>query len=175
MTVITKPSAWTDEITAFAKDRYEAGLSAQGVTDALNRTFGADFTRNAIIGKLVRIGVLGGKNPRRVAAAQKPIQPKPAQQPKPRFGHLPPLPKGEPVPPPPPFIPRVVDTSPLNLSLLDLTDDTCKFECSGQDNPALYVFCGHATFGGTPYCARHAKLAYQPQPVRRRADLRAVA
>lgn len=58
---------------------------------------------------------------------------------------------------------------PLMLSLLDLTEATCKWPI-GHPREAGFGFCGHPK---TPfvevYCVYHKRLAYVPVPKRRRA------
>lgn len=60
----------------------------------------------------------------------------------------------------------------LNLAFMQLTNDTCKFECSSNDEPKNYVFCGHPVIEGKPYCSDHCKVVYVPVPKRTRPDLK---
>jgi len=46
-----------------------------------------------------------------------------------------------------------------NLSLIDLTDQTCKW-AHGTDP---YSFCGHETWRGLAYCEHHARRVYKPE------------
>jgi GcrA cell cycle regulator len=50
----------------------------------------------------------------------------------------------------------------LHLTLLQLTDATCKFP-RGDDR---FTFCGHSIQPDSPYCSFHHRLCYQP-PERR--------
>lgn len=54
------------------------------------------------------------------------------------------------------------------LSLLQLTERTCKWPL-GDPLSEEFHFCGHESGESSPYCAYHAKLAYQPSSERRRA------
>lgn len=65
------------------------------------------------------------------------------------------------------FEPRIVDTSPLHLTILQLTDETCKYECSGTSEPQHFTFCGRPTFSSTPYCAAHARICFLPANFKR--------
>lgn len=54
------------------------------------------------------------------------------------------------------------------LTLLQLTERTCKWPV-GDPLSEDFHFCGHESGESSPYCAYHAKLAYQPSSERRRA------
>lgn len=54
------------------------------------------------------------------------------------------------------------------LTLLQLTERTCKWPL-GDPLSEEFHFCGHESGESSPYCAYHAKLAYQPSSERRRA------
>jgi hypothetical protein len=59
-------------------------------------------------------------------------------------------------------VPRVVEASPRHLTLFELTDELCKYECTGQDDPRLFTFCGNPQVVGS-YCAAHARLCFIPK------------
>lgn len=51
-------------------------------------------------------------------------------------------------------------------TLLELTDDTCRWPIGDPCEPGFY-FCGGKPDSGVPYCGFHARVAYQlPQPRR---------
>lgn len=54
------------------------------------------------------------------------------------------------------------------LTLLQLSERTCKWPI-GDPLHDDFHFCGHESGESTPYCAYHAKLAFQPTSERRRA------
>ena len=54
----------------------------------------------------------------------------------------------------------------LMLPLADLVRSSCKWPI-GDPKDADFGFCGVARYNGRPYCAYHAKLAYQPPSSRR--------
>ena len=53
------------------------------------------------------------------------------------------------------------------LSLVQLTERTCKWPIGDPLSPDFH-FCGDHSGDGTPYCAFHAKLAFQAVTERRR-------
>jgi hypothetical protein len=70
--------------------------------------------------------------------------------------------KGEPSMAPVPFVPRVVEVSPRHLTLFEFTDELCKYECTGRDDPRLFKFCGNPQVVGS-YCAARARLCFIPK------------
>lgn len=61
-----------------------------------------------------------------------------------------------------------VGVTPLHIDFMQLNDSVCKFECSGQDDPRLFTFCGHPSRSDRPYCSAHCRVAYEPMPDRGR-------
>jgi GcrA cell cycle regulator len=51
-------------------------------------------------------------------------------------------------------------------SLLELTEETCRWPIGDPGSPEFF-FCGGAAIVGLPYCAHHSRVAYQPANVRR--------
>lgn len=51
------------------------------------------------------------------------------------------------------------DESPDAVTLLGLTDDTCRWPLGDPATPE-FRFCGTDKHSGYPYCARHARMAY---------------
>lgn len=143
---------WTEELKERAKELWQSGLSARAVAAEL----GNGLTRNAVIGVLARMGAShrdagfqrspnGQRKPQapRIRRPRKPVN----------FGGVwgtYPNKEAE------PFVPRHDDIIPLNLSVLELTDRTCKWPYG--DSP--FAFCGHPVKEGKPYCGGHCALAY---------------
>ena len=53
------------------------------------------------------------------------------------------------------------------LTLVQLTESTCKWPVGDPLKPDFH-FCGNSARDASPYCAYHAKLAFQPASERRR-------
>jgi hypothetical protein len=60
-----------------------------------------------------------------------------------------------------PFVPRIVEVSPLYIPFAELDDTVCKYECTDSDSAADYRFCGHPVFKRR-YCMHHAAVTCQP-------------
>ncbi len=53
------------------------------------------------------------------------------------------------------------------LTLMELNEKTCKWPTGDPQRPG-FSFCGHNSKEATPYCKYHAKLAFQPTSDRRK-------
>lgn len=72
---------------------------------------------------------------------------------------------------PTPIVPYKSSDEPPSdtpVSLLELTDATCKFPI-GDPMDSDFHFCGKLSIETTPYCLRHCRISYQPPQDRRRA------
>jgi GcrA cell cycle regulator len=111
------------------------------------------------------------------AAEEKPAQPQAeaavSQQPQPQLRKI--IPAGQPLPPQPSAneidpeaLARVrkVESKALRLSLMELTERTCKWPV-GDPATDDFWFCGLPVQHGKPYCEAHVALAYQPMSARR--------
>jgi GcrA cell cycle regulator len=168
--------SWTDERVELLKQLWLDGKSASQISSAL----GAGLTRNAVIGKIHRLGLAG-----RPKSASSPAQPRP---PRPRVvGHRP---VGI------PSAPRVrsvgntalalardfdVDAASqvdegvvlpmsLRVTIVDLKEAMCKWPL-GDPTTSEFRYCG-ASSADSPYCTYHARIAYQPSQEKRRDRLR---
>ncbi len=171
--------SWTDDRVELLKKLWMDGLSASQIANELG-----GVTRNAVIGKVHRLGLSGrakapAANPR-PQAAKKPAAPqRPAAAPAPTASRAPQSVgntalKAEPAAAPqqrPQPKPVMLDLSepPLveNCSVLQLTERTCRWPV-GDPTTEQFHFCARSAGTGMPYCAYHARVAYQPVADRRR-------
>src|SRR2546429_6596022 len=161
MTVLT----WSDDRVEHLKKLWEAGLSASQIAAELG-----NVTRNAVIGKVHRLGLSGrAKSPS--SAAPRPRKARPAQhgmrvsRPGSR-GNTPLAPADEvQLEPDPVAYDNVVPMS-QRLSLLELNEATCHWPVGDPSSPEFF-FCGGKALAGLPYFAHHSRVAYQPAADRR--------
>ena len=171
--------SWTDERVELLKKLWADGLSASQIATELG-----GVTRNAVIGKVHRLGLSGraktpAANPR-PQAAKKPATPqRPAAPSAPTSTRGPQVVgntalKADSAPAPAPRPqpkPVMLDLSepPLveNCSVLQLTERTCRWPV-GDPTTDQFHFCARSAGSGMPYCAYHARIAYQPVADRRR-------
>ena len=160
---------WTDERVAVLKKLWTDGLSASQIAKQIG-----GVTRNAVIGKVHRLGLSGRAAPARPRTpALKVNRPRPVvAAPRPVHQHAPmPVRLREPDMP-------VIDIpadGPSNV--LELGAHMCKWPI-GDPSKAGFRFCGRKCGEDGPYCADHARVAYQPAAKRRgdnEADIRRMA
>ena len=156
--------SWTDERVDLLRKLWAEGLSASQIAAELG-----GVTRNAVIGKIHRLG-LSGRNkgtaagaPRRKAATSRAnsggTKAKTAGNTR----------TGAPAtanPRPAAELPDIEKPDMLMLDLLQLTEQTCKFPV-GDPQETGFGFCGVKVRDGDPYCEYHCRLAYQPAAERR--------
>ena len=159
-------TGWTDDRVELLAKLWGEGLSASQIAAAL----GGGVTRNAVIGKVHRLG-LSGRAKSATPAAQRPSKPRPVP-PAAEAGEIAPAP------------PRAVqgwsspstdmrwasEPDPVSgqlVSILDLRDSMCKWPVGDPAKPD-FGFCGGRAVSGLPYCGHHCRMAYQPVTDRRR-------
>jgi GcrA cell cycle regulator len=141
-------SVWTDERIAGLKRLWADGLSASQIAAEL-----AGMTRNAVLGKAHRLGLCG-------RAKQTSIPPRRCGPPRARTSR-PPVAAIRQKPVADAAAPIIAAPVGQRCTILTLTADACRWPCGDPDQPDFF-FCGGQTAGGLPYCADHARVAYQP-------------
>jgi GcrA cell cycle regulator len=142
---------WTTERVELLKSRFAAGLSCRAIADDIG------VSRNAVIGKLSRLGLTRDKSddaprPARTAAAK---AGRPRSVPRLQYQTLLTV-YAEPRP--------AADDAPIPsehcCSLLELSEQRCRWPIS-TPGAADFCFCGNTPLEGLPYCAGHTRLAYR--------------
>jgi GcrA cell cycle regulator len=161
--------SWTDERVELLRKLWNEGLSASQVAAEL----GGGITRNAVIGKIHRLGL--------AERAKAPSAPRPRVARSPRsqagarsHGHvvgnvaLAFAPRAH-IAPAVRLDEDVVIPMSERVTLLELRESMCRWPMGDPTTPE-FRFCGaKAPAGAGPYCAYHAHVAYQPVQERRRA------
>ncbi len=163
--------SWTDERVEVLKKLWSEGLSASQIAGRLGHV-----TRNAVIGKVHRLGLAGRattsriktSRPRqRVAAVRRVARMRYNAIGNPALrelysGHL----EAE------PFTPAAEELEiPLNerKTIQTLTECNCRWPI-GDPQHADFHFCNRNKVPGLPYCEFHARRAFQPPQARRQRD-----
>lgn len=151
---------WTDERVELLKRLWQDGLSASQIAKQLG-----GVTRNAVIGKVHRLGLSGRATPskpaRTVFKAPRPARPAAAAPSAPRRMCEPAALQPQPAPV------RYVDETPGSATVLTLAAHMCKWPI-GDPSLDTFTFCGRMA-GGGPYCHEHSQVAYQPTQARKRS------
>ncbi len=163
--------SWTDDRVARLSKLWADGLSASQIAADLG-----GVTRNAVIGKVHRLGLSGRVKPagksggaarRKPTSTRKPGGARTTTRPNPRDSgtagtktqrHDDVLLK-EPV--------SLEAPTSRKITLMQLTETTCKWPTGDPTMPG-FSFCGHNSQDDKPYCEFHSKLAFQPASERRR-------
>ncbi|THD81837.1 MAG: GcrA cell cycle regulator [Phenylobacterium sp.] len=151
---------WTDERVELLKKLWQEGLSASQIAKQLG-----GVTRNAVIGKVHRLGLSGRATPskpaRTVFKAPRPARPVSAPSAPRRLAE----PNSLAVQPTPV---RYVDEAPGTATVLTLAAHMCKWPI-GDPSLDTFTFCGRGADGG-PYCHEHAQVAYQPAQAKKKSS-----
>jgi GcrA cell cycle regulator len=151
---------WTSERIEILKKLFDAGLSCSQIAGEIGTT------RNAVIGKMHRLGLSRPKN--LFANRSKPARAAPdgwrpkalrakvrglsisAQRDMLRAAYPSRAESDAPI------------DSPHKCSLLELSLAQCRWPIS-EPGAADFAFCGNPSADGVSYCAGHARLAYRPR------------
>ncbi len=159
---------WTDERVETLKKLWLDGLSASQIAKQLG-----GVTRNAVIGKVHRLGLSGRAAPsqptRPVFKPARPARPVVASQPAVRRA----VAASEIAPPPPPRPANYVE-EPGTATVLTLGAHMCKWPI-GDPSTDGFTFCGRRSGGEGPYCNEHARVAYQPQQTKKKSGANELA
>jgi GcrA cell cycle regulator len=159
---------WTDERVELLKKLWAEGLSASQIAGRLG-----GVTRNAVIGKVHRLGLSGR------ATSSRSSSPRPRRTHVPRANRTPQMmyaTRGNVALKPvyeediePLLAPLEELVIPLNerASILTLKESMCRWPIGDPGEPEFH-FCGRKKCGTLPYCEHHARMAYQPVQMRRR-------
>jgi len=164
--------SWSDERVELLKKLWQDGLSASQIAAELG-----GVTRNAVIGKVHRLG-LSGRAKANVAPVQR--QRKAAARPAVKtmvFHHS----RGgaalAPVMVTSPVEEEQLEAQPANqtvvipmtkrVSIMELREGVCRWPL-GDPMSADFAFCGNDCSIAATYCTHHASIAFQPSIDRRR-------
>jgi len=155
---------WTDERVEMLKKLWTDGLSASQIAAQLG-----GVTRNAVIGKVHRLGLSGrAKSPSSMGPRVRKPRASHSMRPRMRFhGNTALMPSMSPeLDPDYDPLANVVPMGP-RVSILELTEATCRWPI-GDPGADDFCYCGSQTKAELPYCPYHARAAYQPLAERRR-------
>ncbi len=161
--IAIKPT-WTAERVELLKSRFEAGFSCREIA------YDIGVSRNAVIGKIFRLSLSRLKSVKSVSGSHSKRKGGPKAR-RPRVIsqhqilmalHAKPQPPAEEVP----------IYNGHRCSLLELSQEKCRWPI-GNPGAVDFLFCGNEQVEGLPYCAGHARIAYQPASRQRGARRRA--
>ncbi|NBJ12886.1 GcrA family cell cycle regulator [Microvirga arsenatis] len=172
--MIDAGATWTDERVELLKKLWTDGLSASQIAAELG-----NVTRNAVIGKVHRLGLSGRAKDAKPAAAaaarprkatRAPSAPAPLPpQPHPGNVVIAPVPLQPVTKEPEVFVAEEDVAIPMSerVTIMDLRESMCRWPMGDPTKPE-FRFCGARSITGLPYCTHHARIAYQPVADRKR-------
>lgn len=142
-------SRWTDVRSEQLKTLYAQGLSGAKIAAEMD----CGFTRNAIIGRIHRLGLeLRGGQPKRLKMEKAPRIQKSRQRYSPESRRVLTIFESAEI-----IKLRCVEIVSRGLSLMDLEPSDCRYPFGGDDGNSI-TFCGHPQLKGSSYCAPHFAL-----------------
>ena len=157
---------WTDERVDLLKRLWAEGLSASQIAAEL----GGGISRNAVIGKVHRLGLSGRVKPAAALAPARPRKPRAPSHPlttvfavhgNAALAHVP---APEPLAQPLVEVVRAPELVPLEcerVTIMELRECMCRWPI-GDPSREEFRFCGSRTAPGVSYCTHHTSIAYQP-------------
>lgn len=139
--------SWTEDRVDKLKKLWADGLSASQIARQLG-----EVTRNAVIGKVHRLGLSGRTTTSRVdrprsIAIRRPPRPR-LVVPEPEMVEERRLPSGD------------------YATVMTVREGMCKWPI-GDPSTEEFHFCGHSVDDNASYCVAHSRMAYQPSQPRR--------
>lgn len=181
--------SWTDERIELLRKLWTDGLSASQIAGELGQV-----TRNAVIGKVHRLG-LAGRAKVSTSSVARPVRKAPVH----RVGgggmggniggssvarpvmrgntalKVMAMPQDEPYAMMQELDEDVVIPMSQRVTIMELREGMCKWPM-GDPSSTEFRYCGsQANAGSGPYCAYHSRAAYQPPADRRRHDRRVMS
>ena len=155
-------SNWPPEHSDVLRGHLAARLAFSAIAKAINLRFNTAYTRNAVIGRAKRMGLVGSDRPQpslHTAPPRPEITIKSLtvgsdtavlRWPTPALKLQEPLQL------------RCAAVEPRHLSLIELERGDCRYPYGGDEEGEVITFCGHPRRAGSSYCAPHFELSRTP-------------
>ncbi len=165
--------SWTEERVELLRKLWLEGLSASRIAAEL----AGGVTRNAVIGKVHRLG-LSGRVKAQTAMARRATRPQaPTRAPMQQRAVAMPMRGNTALAVETRSMPALMphrassesNVVPMaeNVTIMDLRESMCRWPV-GDPSSSEFRYCGgKAPIGEGPYCSFHSRMAYQPAPDRR--------
>ena len=168
--------SWTDERVDILRKLWQDGLSASRIAAEL----AGGVTRNAVIGKVHRLGLSGRAKTQSSANRQKTTKAPSLTTAMPQRAAAMPM-RGnlalalQERPMASPQSRRSYDDNVVpmtaNVTIMELRETMCRWPVGDPSSPEFRYCGGKAPIGEGPYCAHHSRMAYQPSQDRRQRKI----
>ena len=149
--------AWTDDRVELLKKLWSEGLSASQIASKMG-----GVTRNAVIGKVHRLGLSGRATPAKPQLSRKTEK---VEKTETRTFQSRAKAFKSSIPEPDFMEPLILATGD-NATVSTLSRNMCKWPI-GDPSSEDFHFCGQKATAGKPYCAYHAHMAFQPSTTKK--------
>jgi GcrA cell cycle regulator len=137
---------WTDERLEALKGHFAAGLTCRQIAAEIG------VSRNAVIGKLSRLGLTRDRPPGTEARPKKPRERRGRSVPRLQYEILRQV-----------YDEAAFTNAPVvsahRCSLFELSKERCRWPVNAEAEE--FSFCGNTPLAGMPYCSGHTRLAYR--------------
>ena len=144
--MFTTSPTWNDERLEALKGHFAAGLTCRQIAAEIG------VSRNAVIGKLSRLGLTRDKPPGGDCPPKRPRERRGRSVPRLQYEMLQQV-----------YDERAFSDAPVvserRCSLFELSNEHCRWPVNAETE--AFSFCGNTPLGGMPYCAGHTRLAYR--------------
>ena len=137
---------WTTERLESLKGHFAAGLTCRQIAAEIG------VSRNAVIGKLSRLGLTRDKPPGGEPRSKRPRERRGRSVPRLQFEMLRQVYEEAP-------ISELTVISEHRCTLFELTKERCRWPVNAETE--AFSFCGNTPLAGLPYCQGHTRLAYR--------------
>ncbi len=146
---------WTKTQIEYVVEQWDAGFSASIIGDALGKT------RNAVLGKIHRMGLSGSRENKRKPQIKKQTGGQRGKRRNSMRVNRAPVKLVSTFKPVQDIEPEPIDAS-QNCKLFELENHQCKWPVNDPPPAGYYMFCGLGKKVDSPYCRQHHKIAYRP-------------
>ena len=137
---------WTTERLESLKGHFAAGLTCRQIAAEIG------VSRNAVIGKLSRLGLTRDRPPGSEARPTKPRERRGRSVPRLQFEMLRQVYEES-------AVTGAVVVSEHRRTLFELSKEHCRWPVNAETE--AFSFCGNTPLAGLPYCSGHTRLAYR--------------
>jgi GcrA cell cycle regulator len=157
---IMQSSNWAPEHCQALREYRARGMSYGQIAQALNAKFGTTYTRNAALGRGVRMRLPSSGQPlrreKRFPDIRRPKRPSTTVGTEPLLRRA--VEGAEAAPAVKPVTLRCVGITPRLIPLIELKADDCRYPYGGDKDGEPITFCGHPKLPGSSYCGPHFHL-----------------
>ena len=155
-------AGWPPEHSSALRRHFDAGLSFSEIARAINLKFTTAYTRNAVLGRAKRMGLVCSGRPQPSLQAGPPcqeriVESKPVEPGSAAMRRLTAILKSQ----EPPKL-RCAEVEPRHLSLIELECGDCHYPYGGDEDGEAITFCGRPRQPGSSYCTPHFQLSRNP-------------